>query len=83
MLDTTLNQFPLFEQEAFREICLRHCLAPDGFTVTAVESNAGAVSARQRSISVCFGRKVRQYDGNLGAQWTVDFEDDLKSRVFS
>lgn len=70
------------EQEAFRETCLRNGVAPDGFTVTAVEDAAGAVPARGRSISVRFGREVRQYDGNQTAQWTVDFEDDLRSRVF-
>ncbi|RDJ98498.1 hypothetical protein [Cupriavidus lacunae] len=79
MLDTMLNQFPPLEQEAFRETCLRNGVAPDGFTVTAVE---GAVPARGRSISVRFGREVRQYDGSQPAQWTVDFEDDLRSRVF-
>ncbi|AQV93955.1 MULTISPECIES: hypothetical protein [Cupriavidus] len=82
MLETMLNQFPPLEQEAFRETCLRNGVAPDGFTVTAVEDDAGAVPARGRSISVRFGREVRQYDGSQSAQWTVDFEDDLRSRVF-
>jgi hypothetical protein len=77
MLGTMLNQFPPMEQEAFRETCLRNGVAPDGFTVTAVEDAAGG-----RTVSVGFGREIRQYNGNLGAQWTVDFEDDLKSRVF-
>ncbi|WP_042876744.1 hypothetical protein [Cupriavidus necator] len=82
MLDTMLNQFPPMEQEAFRETCLRNGVAPDGFTVTAVEDAAGAVPAHGRTVSVGFGREIRQYNGNLGAQWTVDFEDDLRSHVF-
>ncbi|MCY1244588.1 hypothetical protein D9M68_608660 [compost metagenome] len=82
MLDTMLIQFPNLEQEAFREACLRNGVAPDGFTVTAVEDATGAAPAGGRSITVRFGREVRQYDGSVSAQWTVDFEDDLKSRVF-
>lgn len=71
---------PPLEQEAFRETCLRNGVAPDGFTVTAVES---AVPAGGRSVSVCFGREICQYDGNQTAQWTVHIEDDLRSLVFS
>ncbi|KAI3597204.1 hypothetical protein D8I24_6870 (plasmid) [Cupriavidus necator H850] len=46
MLETMLNQFPPLEQEAFRETCLRNGVAPDGFTVTAVEDETAPKRGR-------------------------------------
>ncbi|GAB3628928.1 hypothetical protein PTE30175_00507 [Pandoraea terrae] len=85
MLETMLPQFPLSEQEAFSETCLRNGLAPDVFTVTAVEeenTGNGADTPLERSVTVRLGKVVREYDGSQGPQWTVDFEDDVQSHIF-
>lgn len=84
MLDRTIRQFPELERDAFREVCLRNGLAPDGFDVSSVEHFSGAAPAEalERRVTVRMGKTVREYDGALGPEWTIDFEDDIRSRVF-
>ncbi|WP_257993495.1 hypothetical protein [Cupriavidus pauculus] len=74
MLDTMLNQFPPLEQEALWETCLCNGVTPDGFAVTTIEDAAGAAPAHGHTMSVGFGREIRQYYGNHAAPWAVDFD---------
>ena len=84
MLDQTILQFPDMERDAFREVCLRHGLAPDGFEVSSTEhfSTDAPSEALDRSVIVRMGKTMREYDGGHGPEWTVDFEDDIRSHVF-
>jgi hypothetical protein len=84
MLDQTILQFPDMERDAFREVCLRNGLAPDGFEVSSTEHfSSGAPSeALDRSVIVRMGKTMREYDGAHGPDWTVDFEHDIRSHVF-
>ncbi|MGI4813369.1 MAG: hypothetical protein ACRYG5_07730 [Janthinobacterium lividum] len=90
MADQLFEQFSVDEQEAFRGACLDAGLAPETFHVSArIESAAqetpGAQAASEtlaRSVTVQYGTISREYDGSAGADWTLEFADDIKTHVF-
>jgi hypothetical protein len=84
MTDKTFDQLPASEQDDFRSACLDAGLAPETFTVTAQEKHFGEgdVKTLERSITVRYGNISREYDGDDGTRWTIEFGDDVKTHVF-
>nr|CUV20769.1 protein of unknown function [Ralstonia solanacearum] len=41
-----------------------------------------APEAPDRSVTVRIGKTVHEYDGSPGPDWPIDFEGDIRSRVF-
>nr|CUV26138.1 protein of unknown function [Ralstonia solanacearum]CUV33791.1 protein of unknown function [Ralstonia solanacearum]CUV41161.1 protein of unknown function [Ralstonia solanacearum]CUV61063.1 protein of unknown function [Ralstonia solanacearum] len=38
--------------------------------------------APDRFVTVLVGKTVHEYDGSPGPDWPIDFEDEIRSRVF-
>jgi hypothetical protein len=83
MTTRTFDELPVSEQENFFDVCSDANLAPEAFNVSFTEEIAeGDTKPYERSVIVQFGAIVRAYDGSDGADWTIDFAQDITSGVF-
>jgi len=84
MANGTFDELPISEQENFFDTCFDGNLAPAAFNVSFTEESTenGGIKTHERSVIVVFGAITRTYDGSGGADWTIDFAEDVRSRVF-
>jgi hypothetical protein len=85
MASGTFDELPESEQENFFDTCFDANLAPAAFNVSFTEEAADeeGIKTHERCVIVLFGTITRTYDGSGGADWTIDFAEDVRSHVFA
>ena len=85
MTTKTFDELPESEQKSFLSACHDAHLVPEAFNVSFAEETAGeeGVEPYDRSVIVQWGVIARAYNGSFGADWTVDFAEDIWAGVFT